>query len=673
MNNLLLVCSLFLSTVMVSQTNDVQHTVTSLKQKIKQTKGAEKLVLLDSLSNVTKNKKEFAYDSISRETIATAFQLNDIHLASYHTTDLIFYLTNRAGKPEEGIRLFDDFLAKKVDLKNPVITARLYLNGADSYYFAGRVKKSIPFYKTAGEYALIANDSLLLGNSKNYLSDAYASAGQFAEASIILAEATVIFEQAKDTLKILTSRNSKANLFSRIGFFEEASQIRKEVILLAEKVDDYRMLQSVYFNAAIDNKKNNDLAARILNLQKALFYVKKANLKSYEPKIYCGLVSAYSLTDSLSKAKNIVAIIESNPEAYSQGLDRAYYIEAMSDYKYKLGDYNAAIAHGEELFTLKNNTFFENTTTIHEFLAKAYKAVGDDAKAYEHHKTYAKLRDSILAIQNVRAFTYYQTLYETEKKEAEIQFQNVQIAKLDSKNKLKSQWFIFGGIGILLLFSFLWLFRSRSYAQKKQAMQEGFSQKLIQGQEEERTRVARELHDSVGQKLMLLSRKTKTIENPDINTLTGDTLQELRDILKGLHPATLEKLGFSVAIQSMINDIDANTSTFFTSEIDTIDSHLNDDTSLHLYRIIQEALTNIVKHAEAKSVTIFITKQEQHITTVIKDNGKGFNFTEKYKSPKSLGMKTLLERAKIIHSRIEIDSILGKGTTVTLHIPIQNE
>lgn len=673
MKYLLITCSLFLSSIMVAQTNDLQNTVTSLKQKIKQTKGTEKLALLDSLSNVIKNKREFAYDSIARETISYALELDAIQVASQHTASLIFYLTNRAGKPEEGIQLFDNFLAKKIDIKNPTINAQLHLNGADSYYFAGETENSIPLYEMAGEYALIAKDSLLLGNSKNYLSDAFAAAGMFAEATNVLAEAETIFEQTKDTIHVLTSRNSKANLFSRIGFFEEASQIRKEVISLAEKIDDYRMLQSVYFNASIDNKKNNDLAARIFNLQKALFYVKKANLKSYEPKIYCGLVSAYSLTDSLSKAKSIVAIIESNPEAYSQGLDRAYYIEAMSNYEYKQGDYNAAIAHGEDLFTLKNNTFFENSTYIHKFLAQVYETIGNDSKAYEHHKKYAKLRDSILAIQNVRTFTYYQTLYETEKKEAEIQFQNAQIIKLDSENKLKSQWFIFGGIGILLLFTFLWLFRSRAYAQKKQAMQEDFSQKLIHGQEEERIRVARELHDSVGQKLMLLSRKTRAIENSDIHNLTGSTLQELRDVLKGLHPSVLEKLGFSIAIQSLINDIDANTSIFFTSEVDTIDAYLNKETSLHIYRIVQEVLSNIIKHAETKSATVFIKKRRDYVEIVIKDNGKGFNFIEKYKSAKSLGMKTLLERAKIIHSKIEISSILEKGTTVTLYTPIQNE
>ncbi len=669
MKRLLTICSLCISCVLLAQTNDLQNKVASLKSKIKQTTGLEKLILLDSLSTLIKNKKEFSYDSTAKETNSYALELDQIQSAGNHTADLIFYLTNRAGKPEEGIQLFNEFITKKYPVNNPAIIARLYLNGADSYYFAGKIENSIPYYITAGEYALQANDSLLLGNSKNYLSDAYASAGRFAEASNILAEATIIFEQKKDTIKMLTSLNSKANLFSRIGFFEEANQIRNEVISLAEKIDDYRMLQSVYFNAGIDNKKNNDLTNRIYNLKKALFYVKKADLKSYEPKIYCGLVSSYSLTDSLSKAKEIVDIILSNPKGYSQGLDKVYYIEAMAEYKYKQGDYNAAITQAEDFFKLEENSFFENITSIHKFLAKAYEKIGNTPKAYKHHKKYAKLRDSILAIQNVRAFTYYQTLYETEKKEAEIQFQNAQISKLDSDNKIKNQWFILGSIGILALFSILWLVRSRRFARKKQTMHQNFSRKLINGQEEERKRVARELHDSVGQKLMMLSRKAKNIEDSTINELTGSTLQELREVLKGLHPSVLEKLGLSLAIQSLINDIDANTPIFFTSEIDTIDPYLNKETSLHFYRIIQEVLSNIIKHSKSKSVNISITKEEKGIKTLIKDNGKGFNFIEKYKNAKSLGLKILLERAKIINSKIEIDSILGKGTTVIIHTP----
>ncbi|WP_179218240.1 ATP-binding protein [Dokdonia pacifica] len=673
MKYLLIICNFCISYTILAQTNQLQNSVVSLKEQIGQTQGIDQLTLLDSLSHLIKNKKEFGYDTIAQKTIESALRLNKNRVAGRHTADLIFYLTNRAGKPEEGIQLFDDFLTKKIALNDPAITAQLYLNGADSYFFAGKTENSIPYYITAGEYAQKANDSLLLGNSKNYLSDALAGIGKFAEAATVLTEAETIFEQTKDTIHLLTSRNSRANLFSRIGFFEEANKIRNEVIDLAERTNDYRMLQSVYFNAAIDNNKTNDHKTRIHNLKKALFYVRKAKLKSYEPKILSGLLTSYALTDSLSKAKKIADTIQANPEGYTQGLDRAYYTKAMAFYEYAQGDYRTAISYAEDQLNNKEHTDFENTTTIQGFLAKAYEKIGNDRKAYEHHKTYAKLRDSILAVQNVRAFTYYQTLYETEKKEAEIQFQNAQIAELNSKNKLKNQWIFIGGISFLTFFTFVWLARSRRYAQKKQALQTRFTQKLINGQEKERTRLARELHDSVGQKLMLLSRKTKTSGDKALNVLTGDTLQELRAILKGLHPATLEKLGFSVAIQSLINDIDAHTPIFFTAEIDNVDTCLNKDVSLHIYRIIQEVLSNIIKHSETKSASVVIKKDAQHIITVIKDHGKGFRFIEKYKSAKSLGMKTLLERAKIIHSKIEINSILDEGTTVTLHTPIQNE
>jgi len=200
-------------------------------------------------------------------------------------------------------------------------------------------------------------------------------------------------------------------------------------------------------------------------------------------------------------------------------------------------------------------------------------------------------------------------------------------------------------------------------------MQEGFSQNLIMAQEEERTRVARELHDSVGQKLMLLTKKTKEKNDPDMETLADGTLGELRSIARGLHPATMEKLGLSAALESMINEVDANTNIFFTHEIENVDSLLPKETSLHVYRIIQEVLNNMVKHSEAKVASVVIEKQEGVIRTVIKDNGKGFDLSEKIYESTSLGMKTLLERAKIIKSQLSIDSGKEKGTTILLEIP----
>lgn len=169
---------------------------------------------------------------------------------------------------------------------------------------------------------------------------------------------------------------------------------------------------------------------------------------------------------------------------------------------------------------------------------------------------------------------------------------------------------------------------------------------------------------------MLLTKKTKAVGNPEMETLAGNTLAELRAISRGLHPANLERLGITVAIRSLIDEIDNNTDIFFTHEIDDIDACLSKEASLHLYRIIQEVLNNMLKHAQAKSAFVLLERKENAIETRIQDNGKGFDFSEKLKSGTSLGMKTLLERAKILNSKIEIKSLPNKGTTVVLTIPI---
>ncbi|MDC8002162.1 two-component regulator propeller domain-containing protein [Aequorivita todarodis] len=204
----------------------------------------------------------------------------------------------------------------------------------------------------------------------------------------------------------------------------------------------------------------------------------------------------------------------------------------------------------------------------------------------------------------------------------------------------------------------------------EQKRNEAYTHNLIKAQEEERTRVARELHDSVGQKLMLLTKKTKSTGNFEMESLASNTLQELRAISRGLHPATLERLGATAAIRNMVDEVDTNTNIFFTHEIEDIDTFLSKEASLHLYRIIQEVLNNMVKHAEAKAASVTIEKKKNTIQAIIADNGKGFEFSEKVKTSESLGMKTLLERAKMLHSKIDIRSQLNKGTTVTLTIPI---
>ncbi|MCB0455818.1 MAG: hypothetical protein KDC62_10545, partial [Aequorivita sp.] len=229
-------------------------------------------------------------------------------------------------------------------------------------------------------------------------------------------------------------------------------------------------------------------------------------------------------------------------------------------------------------------------------------------------------------------------------------------------------WFFWVSLLSISSLSVFLFYYFRNKAEQKR--NEAYTHNLIKAQEEERTRVARELHDSVGQKLMLLTKKTKTNGNQEMEFLATNTLEELRAISRGLHPATLERLGPTAAIRNMVDEMDSNTNIFFTHEIDNIDALLSREDSLHLYRIIQETLNNMLKHAEAKAASVVIERKDHSIEAVIADNGKGFEISEKVKTNTSLGMKTLMERAKILNSKIDIKSQNNKGTTITLIIPI---
>ncbi|MCG2429907.1 sensor histidine kinase [Aequorivita xiaoshiensis] len=231
----------------------------------------------------------------------------------------------------------------------------------------------------------------------------------------------------------------------------------------------------------------------------------------------------------------------------------------------------------------------------------------------------------------------------------------------------RTGWFWFSLLTLISLGVFISIYFKNKQEQKRN---ENYTHNLIKAQEQERIRVARELHDSVGQKLMLLTKKTKSLGNIEMESLAGNTLDELRTISRGLHPATLEKLGPTAAIIKLINEVDDNTNIFFTHEIEDIDALLSKDASLHLYRIIQEVLNNMIKHSDAKAAYIKIVKKNNFIETTIVDNGKGFDSIDKLKFNNSLGMQTIVERAKILNSKIDIKSQINKGTQITLSTPL---
>ncbi|WP_165967529.1 tetratricopeptide repeat-containing sensor histidine kinase [Algoriphagus formosus] len=460
-------------------------------------------------------------------------------------------------------------------------------------------------------------------------------------------------------------------LYGKNGFYDEETKERNELISLAEAYKKYPSLPLIFYNAAASANKMGEQEKRINYLKKALSSNETSEYQDFfHPILVTGLIGAYAENDSVSKANRLIKELERDPNQIS-GFNEAFYLDAKKRLAFAEKDYQKALDYGTAYLKLKQESKeYEEIQEADQFLSKVYKMLGDEKQALKHFENYAHLKDSITNIQRARVLSYYQTLYETEKRDSKIAAQQTNIELLQAQKKLQTQWLIFGGLGLVFAFAFSNVLRSRRFAKKAQKQNEEFSQYVISSQEQERNRVAMELHDSVGQQLMLLTRKAKSSGDSFIKDLATDTLANIRAISHNLYPVVLKRLGFTKAAEELVNDLDETTELFFTTEIAFVDDVLNEEQALHVYRILQETLQNIVKHAKASTVAITVLKEKNRVSLTVQDNGIGFDYKEIMTSGKSLGIKSIQERCKIIKAHLEVHSETSKGTRLKVSVSL---
>jgi signal transduction histidine kinase len=301
-------------------------------------------------------------------------------------------------------------------------------------------------------------------------------------------------------------------------------------------------------------------------------------------------------------------------------------------------------------------------------LAEAYGKAQNHKEAYATLQRYLQLKDSVFDEGKSLQVKQLQTIYNTGKKDMTILQQEGDLKLLAAGNLFKTRLTWVVGGGLFFLFGSIYLYRSRQFAVKAQNLQAHFSRQLLASHEEERKRISRDLHDSVGQSLILI--KNKVVLNQDDATvnMVSKALEEVRSISKALHPEVLDKLGLTASIQKIIKEADELTDIFFTEEITTIDGIFSRDHELQIYRIVQEAVNNMIKHSKTESALIRISNEGKKVMLLIQDYGAGFDLTENTTVIHSLGMKTLKERTQILGGKITIQSTKNTGTIILLEL-----
>ncbi|MHC1742360.1 MAG: PAS domain S-box protein [Syntrophobacteraceae bacterium] len=212
------------------------------------------------------------------------------------------------------------------------------------------------------------------------------------------------------------------------------------------------------------------------------------------------------------------------------------------------------------------------------------------------------------------------------------------------------------------------------------------SSHLLDSREKEAERISRELHDQVGQDLAILKHQTRFIgqrlrrDQQVLKDTSADALSHLDTIMDGvrriardLSPAILQNLGLTTSVQKLCGDLSMHAGIEVALDLDHVDGLMSRDAELNLYRIIQEALTNVRKHAEASSVSISVRKTDEGLTCRIVDDGRGFSSgtgSEADPDRKGMGLTIMEERARIIGAVIEIKSSENAGTEILLKVPL---
>jgi len=209
-----------------------------------------------------------------------------------------------------------------------------------------------------------------------------------------------------------------------------------------------------------------------------------------------------------------------------------------------------------------------------------------------------------------------------------------------------------------------------------------YTLQLIASQEAERTRIAAELHDSLGQNLLLIKNRAQlALLQPELSAgvreqlegigmLASQSIAEARQISHDLHPYQLDHLGLTSALAAMIDAAAESSGIVFERRLDNVDGLFPKDAATNLYRVVQESLNNILKHSHARKARLRLERDVHEVQLHIEDDGGGFKTGDPLSGGKGLGLRNIAERVRILGGRIKIDSQPGQGTRVEVTIPV---
>lgn len=570
-------------------------------------------------------------------------------------------------------------------LNYPKSIAQAYNDLGIIFYDKENYDTAIYLYEKAIEIRQKLRDDLGIAKLHNKIGVVYQKQGVFDKALQQQFEALRLFEKEKNDFGISYSLNNLGILNQNLGAYDKAIEYHKKSLIIKEKINDKIGAAGSLVNIGNIYFLTKDYVLAEKTFLEAVAICRQLNNDEYLSNALNNIGKLYIGTQNFTKAIDVIkeSLFIRKKLEDSKGMASCYnnlgdiytaqknYVLADSVYSIGLSIAKKAVNCLPEL----NNLYLS--------FSKLHEQKGDTSKALEYYKLFSATKDSLYTSNVTETFAQLETKYKTLQKEKQIQQQQFEISKRD--------YILFGAIVFLLLAGLIvyLLFRRNKHKQQVKLQQEIMHQQelatqaVLAAEENERKRIAIDLHDGVGQMMSAAKMNLSALQNEmthfssehksafdNVINLVDNSCKEVRTVSHNMMPNALLKNGLANAIREFISQIDKQVLKV-DLYIEGLQEKIDGKIEGVLYRVIQECVNNVIKHSHANHLDISLIKDKDGLSVTIEDNGRGFDVSDKAKF-EGIGLKNIQSRILFLKGTVEWQSELGKGTLVAIHLPVNS-
>lgn len=564
------------------------------------------------------------------------------------------------------------------------ILRKVYQNLGNLYGEQGDSEKAFLYYKKAFTIAISLHDSLSAGRILFNWGSEFQYAGKYENASKKYLNALKIMEKMQDTIGISAVYQHLGNLYLDIKDVKKSNEFFTKGIQLAKASKDTLALLGNSFNLAYNfqGEKQFKQVKTILDKINPIILVSQSNENKAT---FYGLLTEYYLFSEEKNSQKALKFAQKSYDFAQKGTsvyEKINTTNSLADAYLLLKNYtNAEIFFKKAEKMLEKQSIKQLQATNFDGLRELYEAKQNFKKALFYQKQHTKIEDSLRKEEVQKAVFKHTIQYETEKKDKEIAQQNL---LLQQKNN-QLTFAVGGGILILLLSLGLW-YVSRQKQQLKNNEISLLQQKnkqlrleaLISGEEKERSRIAQDLHDGVNGDLSAIKYQLSNIETESLLLKTQQNLQkaitmldssceQIRSISHNLSSQAIQNFGLLDAVEQFCQKITKSHPILVDFQHFGVVTPLTKNVETMLYRIVQELVFNMVKHAKASEGLVQIQEQESQLLITVEDNGIGFDTNEKYNG---IGLKNIASRIEYLNANFYVESN-KKGSSFLITVELE--